>query len=130
MMRMWFTEYDILKEQCDICKICGAAEADCAACEKGKIIKEYEKAEADDCDLGTLKFYYTFGTDKQFPYNRGWVEVIAENAKEADAKFREKFPDKTPGILNCAFVYTEESFSKTTMAQGGNLHEFCHEVII
>jgi len=130
MMRMYFTKYDILKEQCDVCKVWGATEADCAACEKGKIIKEYEKAEADDYDPVTLKFYFTFGTDKQFPYNRGWVEVIAENEKEAEAKFREKFPDKTPGILNCACVYAEESFSKTIMAQGGNMQEFCHEVII
>ena len=76
-----------------------------------------------------MKFYYTFGTDNQFPYKRGWVEVIAKNQEEADRKFRTRFPDVRAGILNCAFTYTEDSFSKTIMTQGGNLQEFCHEVI-
>ena len=77
-----------------------------------------------------MKFYYTFGTDEQFPYERGWVEVVADNQEEADAKFRNRFPDVNKGILNCAFVYTEENFSKTSMASVGNCGEFCHEVII
>ena len=76
-----------------------------------------------------MKFYYTFGTDKQFPYKRGWVEVIADNREEADMKFRKRFPDVHAGILNCAFTYTKESFTKTIMARSGNLQEFCHEVI-
>ena len=76
-----------------------------------------------------MKFYYTFGLSPQFPYYRGWVVVIANNRDEADRKFRSRFPDRNPGTLNCAFFYTEESFSKTVMAQGNHPEEFCHEVI-
>ena len=65
-----------------------------------------------------MKFYYTFGTDPRFPFYRGWVEVIADNRDKADALFRAMWPDRTPGILNCAFVYTEERFKTTPMYKG------------
>lgn len=59
-------------------------------------------------------YYYTFGTSPMFPYYGGWVKVYAETQAEADQKFRAKFPDRPghEGILNCAFVYTQEEWAK------------------
>lgn len=57
-------------------------------------------------------FYYTFGTSESFPFQRGWVEIQATSQSEANKLFRQHFPDKTPGVLNCAFIYTEEEFQK------------------
>ena len=76
-----------------------------------------------------MKYYYTFGTSAQFPYKKGWVEVIAEDRDEVDKKFRTYFPDKNPGLLNCSSIYTEDNFNKTEMKKLGNLGVFCHEVI-
>lgn len=74
------------------------------------------------------KYFYTFGTDKQFPYQRGWVEVHADSWHEAHAKFRGCFPDIHKNTLNCAFYYDEIMFLESGMADG-NWGEFCHEVI-
>lgn len=60
------------------------------------------------------KFYYTFGSDEKFPLQNGWVVVVADNQKEADAIFRENFPDK-PGherSLNCSVSYTDEQWAE------------------
>jgi len=77
-----------------------------------------------------MKFYFTFGTDKQFPYQGGWVKVVANSRGEACEKFRTRFPYRNYNTINCAFIYSEDAFSKTIMAQGGGcLGEYCHEVI-
>ena len=55
-------------------------------------------------------FYYTFGTSESFPYQKGYVEVHAPNRKEADRTFRLNYPDRFPGILNCANVYDKDAF--------------------
>ena len=75
-------------------------------------------------------FYYTFGTAESFPYQRGWVEIQANSQSEANDLFRQHFPDKTPGILNCAFVYTEEEFHtvKESMSQHPDW-SICHKRI-
>ena len=54
MMKMYYEKYDILKEQCDICKsIGGATWNDCDTCEKMRSISECEqKTEADECPHG------------------------------------------------------------------------------
>ena len=61
------------------------------------------------------------------PYIGGWVEIIAENESAARGKFMEKFP--RDGGLNCAFVYSEDEFSRTKMSKEGNWGYYCHEVI-
>lgn len=63
---------------------------------------------------GTPKWYYTFGSDEQFPFQHGWIVIEAGSQKEADTIFREHFPDRPghEGILNCAFVYTEEQWAR------------------
>lgn len=72
-----------------------------------------------------MKLFYTFGTDERYPHRGGWVEVEAENVKQAHAIFRKHYPDRTPGILNCADYYTEEQFAAADMTSG-NLGAFCH----
>lgn len=59
------------------------------------------------------KFYFTFGTDRQYPFQNGYIIVEANNLNSAARIFKEYFPNR-PGseALNCAFYYTEESFMK------------------
>lgn len=76
-----------------------------------------------------MKIYYTFGTDSHFPHRGGWVEVEADSVQQAHALFRAKYPDRTPGILNCSDYYTEDTFKKSEMSRSGNLGAFCHEVL-
>lgn len=75
-------------------------------------------------------YFYTFGTDCGFPYQGGWVEVRAESRMEADKKFRTRFPDRPgrKGILNCAFCYTMEEWSRMDPEHTWKNPE-CHEVI-
>lgn len=73
-----------------------------------------------------MKFFYTFGTDKIFPFYGGWVEVEAASIKEANEIFRKHYPDRHPGILNCAFGYSEDKFRRTDMPETGNMGAFCH----
>lgn len=73
-------------------------------------------------------YYYTFGSDMRFPYQGGWVQVFAETSEKADAIFRKYFPDRHPGILNCAAIYAQENFPKS-MLINGNLGKYCHKVL-
>ena len=71
------------------------------------------------------KFYYTFGTNPCFPFEGGWVEVLAVSRVEANAIFRHIFPDAIKGFINCAFCYDENEFDESKMAKTGNLGNFC-----
>ena len=73
------------------------------------------------------KFYFTFGTNRCFPYEGGWVEVTALDHKEAYSIFRHVFPDSVPGFINCAFCYDETEFAKSNMKKEGNLGAFCQK---
>ena len=74
------------------------------------------------------KFYFTFGREKEHPYQGGWVEIVAENREQAKEIFKAEYPNR-PGssFLNYAFDYTEERFLKTSMVNG-NLGAKCHAV--
>ena len=57
------------------------------------------------------RFYYTFGSSDQYPYNQEeYVMVEAYSQEEANQIFRKRYPDYNAGVLNCAFCYTEEQF--------------------
>lgn len=58
------------------------------------------------------KFYFTFGSDPQFPYGRDdYVMVKAESGLQACNLFRAVHPNrKGSNFLNCSEVYTEEQF--------------------
>lgn len=75
------------------------------------------------------KFYFTYGTDKRYPFQGGWTEVEAGDADEACRIFRSFHPDRTKGIVNCAFIYSEEQFLQTEMYRSGNFDRYCHEVL-
>lgn len=74
-------------------------------------------------------YYFTFGTDEDFPFQGGWVEVVAPNIRAAARIFKAYFPnDNDPDILNCADYYSEEVFRQTEM-MAGNMGAGCHLVI-
>ena len=59
----------------------------------------------------TLKnYYFTFGNNPQFPYHDKYLIVKAYNAYQATELFRACYPDRIEGIINCAFIYSEEEW--------------------
>ena len=56
------------------------------------------------------KYYFTFGGSENFPFRYTYIIIFAGSFKEATSIFREYYPDKTEGVLNCSFVYTEEEW--------------------
>mgnify|MGYP000894744336 FL=1 len=80
-------------------------------------------------------YFFTFGSSEQFPFQCGWVEVLAPNMVAAQQIFRiyypdiVDYPDRTEGVLNCANYYTEDEFKKTKMYKEGNMGYCCHIVI-
>jgi hypothetical protein len=57
-------------------------------------------------------FYFTFGTDPQFPYGeKDFVLVRAKTKNIACEKYSKTIPNR-PGstAINCAFVYSEEEW--------------------
>lgn len=75
------------------------------------------------------KFYFTYGTSRQYDYQGGWTEVEAPDGRTAMAAFRIFHPDKNKGVLNCCDVYPERAFKKTKMYIEGNFGARCHERI-
>jgi len=73
-----------------------------------------------------MKVFYTFGTAEHYPHYGGWVEVEAASIEEAHETFRAHYPDRLPGILNCAFYYTDKEFQGTPMMANGNWGKKCH----
>ena len=59
------------------------------------------------------RFYFTFGSDPGFPFQNTYIIVLAESEKAAVEKFREKYPDRHTGTVNCAFWYSEEHWTGT-----------------
>ena len=58
------------------------------------------------------KFYFTFGSWERFPYQDGYMIVIAENQSEAIAAFRKKYPDIVENTINCSDYYTEDIWNR------------------
>lgn len=78
------------------------------------------------------KFYFTYGTDPAYPFRDGWTEIEAPDQNTAAELFQEIHPDRpgSEGILNCAFVYEEDSFKSTKMYQDSNFGGHCHERLV
>lgn len=75
------------------------------------------------------QFFFTYGTDKNFPYQKGYSMVFAEDIKAAAAIFRIVHPNPfNETILNCADYYTYEEFV-ALYPDGLNFGVGCHEVI-
>lgn len=76
--------------------------------------------------------YFTYGTDKNFPFQGGWTEVHAADRNQAVALFRREHPDKTPGLVNCSSIYTEKQFQDKVLPlykDGDAFWSVCHERI-
>lgn len=59
------------------------------------------------------KYYFTFGTDPQFPYGiHEYVVAEAVNKNMAMRMFMAKYPGPHVEIANCAFCYSEEKFEE------------------
>lgn len=60
-----------------------------------------------------MKYYFTFGSDSQFPYSRDdYVVVVGIDYHDCMDTYRSKHPDITENILNCAFYYTEKRWKE------------------
>ena len=77
-------------------------------------------------------FYFTYGTDKNFPFQGGWTEVHAADRNQAVALFRREHPDRSPGLVNCSSIYTEKQFKDKVLPlykDGDAFWSVCHECI-
>lgn len=75
-------------------------------------------------------FYFTYGLSEEQPFQGGWTVVEAPDQRTASNLFREKHPDRTKVFLNCAAVYNEAAFKKTTMIEKGNFGKYEQERLI
>lgn len=76
-----------------------------------------------------MKFYFTYGFEGH-PFVGGWTEVEAKDYDQAVDLFCMVHPRKSENdCVNCAGIYDEERFKKTTMYTNGNLGAFMHERI-
>lgn len=107
------TEEKIKKaEQCLIDNGVDADEADTVLQAIGYILLDKELYPEDE-RRESGPWYFTFGTDKGFPYQDTYVVVFAYGGKqEAIQKFRNRYPDRTPGTINCAFIYSWTEWQK------------------
>ena len=58
------------------------------------------------------KYYFTFGSWKEFPYQNTYMIVAASGYGDAVRAFQEKHPDVHPGCLNCSNCYPEERWEE------------------
>lgn len=95
-----------------VCDVCGIDEALRAM--KGNHIPAAAWDVAinpEEYDLMS-SYYFTFGSDPEFPYRNAWIEIVASSWEEATELFRQAVPDRTPGTLNCSFCYDQEKWEQ------------------
>ena len=92
----------------------------------GEIIEDAAEIIADDEN----NYYFTYGTDKQYPFILGWTRVSAPSYEAAVAAFKAFHPNRNgSGCINCADIYTEQQFNATSLPFEGNGGVFEHEYI-
>lgn len=80
-------------------------------CGSEEVVLELDNGQIIKAKIELLKkFYFTFGSDEHFPYQNGYIIILAANMKKAQEIFRSHYPDRYPGCLNCAFFYDEMSW--------------------
>ena len=99
------------------------------SCNEGKVCWTGFSIESIKANEQFIKLYYTFGSDKNYPYQGGWVEVHASSVNAAHDLFRRAYPDREgdEGILNCCDYYTEKAFKSFG---NENLGAGCHDVLV
>lgn len=76
------------------------------------------------------RFYFTFGSDEKMPFQGGWVEILADDIKQAALAFKAIYPNNlNDEVLNCDDYYTEEQFVRSGMFEE-NRGKRCHALII
>ena len=61
------------------------------------------------------KFYFTFGSHSQYPYQNGYIIIEADSLTQATEYFKILFPNPDkPYLLRCAFYYNEKQWEKAT----------------
>ena len=56
-------------------------------------------------------WYFTFGSDKNYPFQNGYLIVKAESIHQAIDLFKVKYPNrKDSGCVNCSFYYSQEQW--------------------
>ena len=76
------------------------------------------------------RFYFTYGTSRDFPFRGGWTMIIAPNIKAAALIFKAYHPNPNDDeILNCADYYKAEYFEKSESFMTGNFGGYWHEII-
>lgn len=65
-------------------------------------------------------WYFTFGSDERFPFQNTYVIVFAGSEKEAVRKFRERYPDRTEGTVNCSFWYDWKEWTGLSLRMDGH----------
>lgn len=74
-------------------------------------------------------YYFTFGSDQDFPFQNGWIVVQAPSAAAAIDIFCSYYPRRGE-CINCSFMYEEEAFINTEMyKRKDNLGAGCHCII-
>ena len=58
------------------------------------------------------KVYFTFGSSKLFPYQNGYMVALGEDIADAIETFREKYPDRSCGCVNCSSIYDETEWER------------------
>lgn len=77
---------------------------------KAECMPEWVKERMTDKPIEVL---FTFGSSKQFPFQMGYVSIIAPSVKEAIAEFRRHYPDRHENCLNCSdYYYQPESVAE------------------
>ena len=78
-----------------------------------------------------MKTFFCYGTNPKFPFRNGWTEVEAPDKGTAIEVFRLLHPDRTPGIVNCSFIYSEEEFEESGLSTNPlflkDPDQYCHE---
>lgn len=69
-------------------------------------------------------FYFTFGSNPDFPYPGGYLIVKAFDLNAAIEKYRAMYPDVNENVVNCAFFYSENEWKRINASVGE-----CWEII-
>lgn len=76
------------------------------------------------------KFYFTYGTDKGYPFRGGWTLITAPNMSAAVQIFKTFHPNRDDNeCLNCADYYRADYFESSESYKTGNFGGYCHEEI-
>lgn len=53
------------------------------------------------------RYFFTFGSDPQFPFQNTYLVIEAKDINQAIGIFRLLYPDRHPGVYNASDCYTE-----------------------